>query len=1698
MALKGLLPALILTAEVYLLGVAGGRGPSVLGKLGGSAVLKCSLAPPAEGSSGSLHVVEWVRQGFDIPVLIKFGSYAPRVHPNYEGRVSLSGGTALRVEGLVMEDEGWYECRILLLDKPSDETRNGSWTLLSVTAPPVFDETPPPITEAYLGRSITLKCVARGNPPPTISWYKEGILLKQTDTVKMVNGSLSVGKVSRQTAGQYQCQASNSEGNATQATKLRVRGPPVILIPPKDTVLNMSQDALLQCQAEADPPNMTYVWTRDGENVYHIESLKSRVKVMVDGTLLISGLIPKDSGNYTCMPTNGLPAPPTASARLTVQHPALVIQMPEETFLPTGMRAVISCPLAAEPPLLRVDWSKDGQELDMGAYPGWTLTTEGSIIIATANDDAAGVYTCTPYNSHGTMGQSEPTTVILLDPPSLSEPPRPEYRQEVGRTLMIPCQAEGDPPPKITWTKTGSSFARPQYSVSVNGSLVLQTLSKEHYGRWECSVSNRVATVTASTTISVLGTSPHAVSSVSVEVEVNQANVSWEPGFDGGFTQTFTIWLKCTCSAGDQQEWQSVPGPSSGTSLLVDGLLPSTEYQFSVLAQNKLGSGPFSEISSARTLDALPVESRLQPPTLLSFNRSADGVYLWWAAPSAPEPPIDSFILQSRLEAGQWLNLDEDIGVNQSEMLVLGLQKNSNYELRLLSRRGHQLSPPSRSINVSTSDLDPTSSRLLEFVPKPLLAGVMGGMGFLCLALLLALATVCVIGRRRSQRRRKMMEDIPPDTCKSTSMKAGSTPDSPDSILKQKLLPPRPLSGSASFSSSDHSSLGRSSRSDYHGQRQQLLPRDPPRSSHNSLPESHLHISSNSPTSPVEFIHRGPDGRFVVEAHDELCNSAPARHAIPRQDLDEGHSSRGPEGPTIRKSQSLSYRDERRHPPFVLSVDMPACGSDIFPPSRGQAITKHLSLRGYSCQEEELAIGMPQDQSSLSSEGSGSVLYPESTNCFGKMSLNRESTRSTASTLVLQMEHEREQGNLSRCLRLAQEREELERELRKYNSLNRDTPVKYSKKGGSLRVERRKVDSEEEEEQEAGQVWTSRGSLGMGVVHQKELSTRGNSLPAASRGPGPGISRAASCIPWEARPPMIPMMSSNSMMTTGFEHQRTDSESLEHCHFSQMSNHQMSHHQRSRSLERREHQKSQTIDRRQRRRTLMEGQLDALDSEQGHPTSEGLYSNYIADSSPRIPGTFSPHNQHLIVPNMNQSIDKQQERNAERLIGSVQVDCADSSVEMSVDEPEEEEAQTFPSVSRSTIDHSHDMLDYQRPSLHHLERWSRAEREAGSRTFQRNSSRTLQRNQRRRDLERLSSQSSRTLPSNRPPHYKALSVGSQRENHHKSTPSLDSKLYKKQQFLAPDAWIDSLSLSQNSSLCLHTSSPSYPTHSNSDEVQNHQIQQIFPNQGNNSLVNSEIELQNSPVLRLQRFSPEESPGDPFLPDSHQHDVSERHSPTTSPVVEDSNWSLSHNCHTLPERASQRHHVEEEKEVEEVEEEEEEEEEDNGPEVDVEIQGYPSIPEPEGSCRSYASQSSGRGSLDHPSSRQSLSLSPPLTSSPETTEESDRDDAAPRGPVLKECPRRASVDESYEWDSHYVSTLPADEKASAGRGGGNEGTLDDSRLHLKPQKKGLFPSAGLMGDVPASVAPSCEESVLARDILHGSTCFPDPEQDGVLF
>lgn len=275
----------------------------------------------------------------------------------------------------------------------------------------------------------------------------------------------------------------------------------------------------------------------------------------------------------------------TPTTLFVLTDPAQVTTMLPETHLPKGMQGVIHCPTRANPPLLSVSWTRDGHPLELGKVlppvpspalptllslsssacaplpqlPGWSMRADGSLVVAMGNDDVLGVYTCTPYNSYGTAGESQPTRVLLKvrpglgtlpepsllppccampgaepspeqlsglwmpavgqgaqsswgaaqtqpastlpcpaaqvhhllgrlpccaglcpvppgtkphtlpacppqDPPTFTVRPKEEYFQEVGRELVIPCAARGDPPPTITWLKVGGIIPGNQLS----------------------------------------------------------------------------------------------------------------------------------------------------------------------------------------------------------------------------------------------------------------------------------------------------------------------------------------------------------------------------------------------------------------------------------------------------------------------------------------------------------------------------------------------------------------------------------------------------------------------------------------------------------------------------------------------------------------------------------------------------------------------------------------------------------------------------------------------------------------------------------------------------------------------------------------------------------------------------------------------------------------------------------------------------------------------------------------------------------------------------------------------------------------------------------------------------------------------------------------------------------------------------------
>ncbi|XP_030921157.1 protein turtle homolog A [Geospiza fortis] len=691
---------------------------------------------------------KWVRFGFVLPIFIKFGLYSPRVDPEY-------------------------------------------------AAPPTFLETPPAFVEVRDQAALSLTCRAVGNPQPVVTWKRSDQPVQSGDTVQVSNGTLSIATVERASAGTYTCHASSKEGTVTHTTRVLVQGPPVIVVPPQNVTVNISQDAFLACQAEAYPGNLTYTWYQGSSNVFHLSHLQARVRVLVDGSLLLQRTTPDDAGKYTCTPSNGLWKPPSASAFVTVLYPAQVTTMLPETHLPKGMRGVIRCPCRANPPLLSVSWTRDGRPLELDKLlPTFPAPSCSSIPHSQLLPKPLLLTQPSPP-------QNSPSA--LQDPPAFTVRPKEEYFQEVGRELVIPCVAQGDPPPTITWVKVGS-VGKSSAQVDGNSSLVLHPLIKEQHGVWECTATNQVASVTTATSVHVLGTSPHAVTNVSVLPLLLAANISWEPGFDGGYFQRFSVWYTPLVRYPPRahHDWVSLSVPAGAQHLLVENLQPDTSYQFSVLAQNKLGSGPFSQIVTSvprgfpvTTVPpeppAMTVHVFLSPPRALTANETVRGVLLPWDPPARASVALSGYALELRQDKGGWEVLERSIPGTDTQVLVPGLIKDAFYEFRLVAFAGSYISDPSNTVNVSTAGAwgekpgvgniqipkgEPPSCCSHPPVPaaklgaqtgqdpqapppQPVLAGVIGGICFLSVAVIFSTMAACIMNRRRAARVRKRRQDPP-------------------------------------------------------------------------------------------------------------------------------------------------------------------------------------------------------------------------------------------------------------------------------------------------------------------------------------------------------------------------------------------------------------------------------------------------------------------------------------------------------------------------------------------------------------------------------------------------------------------------------------------------------------------------------------------------------------------------------------------------------------------------------------------------------------------------------------------------------------------------------------------------------------------------------------------------------------------------
>ncbi|XP_008189431.1 protein turtle isoform X4 [Acyrthosiphon pisum] len=756
--------------------------------VGESVVFNCQVEFPAEHPVP--YVLQWEKKGLDIPIFIWYDNYPTHSGSGYEGRVarvsqdSPYGLASLNLTNIQESDQGWYACKVVFLNR-SPTNKNGTWFHLDVHAPPKFVTIPGEVQYINVGDSIILNCQAVGTPTPEIVWFKDATDVQPTTTVGIFNDGteLRISNIRTEDIGDYTCIARNGEGQISHTARVLIAGGAVIMSPPTNQTKLEGEKVEFTCGAKAMPGNVTVRWSRDGAFVKSIASLETRVTIKKDGSMVINPVSADDSGQYLCEVSNGIGDPQSASAYLNVEYPAKVTFTPTVQYLPFRLAGVVQCYIKANPPLQYVTWTKDKRLLEPYQQKDIVIMNNGSLLFTRVNQNHQGRYTCTPYNAQGTQGSSGQMEVLVRKPPTFTVEPENMYQRKISESVEMHCdaqEAEGTQKPKIQWQRRdGAPLPKGRHSIH-GGNITIENLRKTDFGYYHCVASNEVATIVTTTHLVVEGTQPHAPYNVSANASETTVTLQWLPGYSGGpdYKQDYTIWYKEPGMA----DWSTIPvTPSGSTQVTINRLTPDTTYEFQVVGKNALGDGMLSKVISIKTLAAVPLTVAKKtspappvtelppppsdgpkpgPPRNVSIAEVKNGFVISWQAPLERAHLVRYYVINYKTD-GIWRTLNKaQIRAEDTRYLVKSLVGGRTYYFRVVA---YSL----KSFENSEEIKFPVPARVKH---KAITAGVVGGLLFFIVAIILSVCAVKICNKRKRRKHEKAYNMV---ACRITDARNG-------------------------------------------------------------------------------------------------------------------------------------------------------------------------------------------------------------------------------------------------------------------------------------------------------------------------------------------------------------------------------------------------------------------------------------------------------------------------------------------------------------------------------------------------------------------------------------------------------------------------------------------------------------------------------------------------------------------------------------------------------------------------------------------------------------------------------------------------------------------------------------------------------------------------------------------------------------
>ncbi|XP_065302130.1 hemicentin-1-like isoform X4 [Dermacentor albipictus] len=304
---------------------------------------------------------------------------------------------------------------------------------------------------------IKLRCIASGEPPPSVVWMRDDIPLDKRDSKDVAfaeNGQiLQIPNATLAHSGRYSCVARNAAGMAEEQLMLTVLAPPHIAKLPSPAPVVLGRPARLECRVERGNPPSKVEWTKDGELLDERQPL---LQIADGGEVVHVVRATEDTeGAYACRATNAAGSDEHTLFLSVLVPPRLVTDKKQRVWrLSHGSDVQMECFVFGRP-TPRIIWYKDNQEV-MEKPGRVSLLQDGQTLYVTrVSRHEAGRYACAAENVAGNV--TAVFEVHVHSPPEIEgdSAETESSSTQVGASLELSCVATGDPEPVVAWVREG-------------------------------------------------------------------------------------------------------------------------------------------------------------------------------------------------------------------------------------------------------------------------------------------------------------------------------------------------------------------------------------------------------------------------------------------------------------------------------------------------------------------------------------------------------------------------------------------------------------------------------------------------------------------------------------------------------------------------------------------------------------------------------------------------------------------------------------------------------------------------------------------------------------------------------------------------------------------------------------------------------------------------------------------------------------------------------------------------------------------------------------------------------------------------------------------------------------------------------------------------------------------------------------------